>query len=473
MSLNKDKRFTNLSISSRLVIFYSISIAALISVFGLLLYTATLHTLHKANYEFLSNEVDIVKNLLSKKIKHQLILQHKVFEVPSTKTGSAYDYYIRVLDDTNHVVIETPEMTNVFQDAKFFNQNASTDTKEMNYWHSKDQQFLLFRTAVLHKDLKQLWQIQIALDISFQQKLLHEWKYFFLLIMLMATLISLIIGFLITRNGLKSLYELSQKTQEITASSLHQKLHPDLWPSEIKQLGEAFNEMLARIEYSFSQLNQFSADLAHELRTPINNIMGQTEIALGSASSIENLQNVLASNLEEMQRISQIIDNLLFLARAENQQIDFAKTLLNIADEARVICEFYQSLADEKNVKLDYSGNGFVYANSIMFRRMLSNLVSNSLKYTEQGGTVEIRIDEHSHQVSSVAVIDNGIGIAEEHVPYIFNRFYRTDEARSQHSGGTGLGLAIVKSIVELHRGFIEFSSLPQRGTTVTVTIPH
>jgi two-component system heavy metal sensor histidine kinase CusS len=460
---------SNLSITARLTLFYGLTTILLTSIIAIFLYSTIVHVLHKANMEFLSHEVKIVSKLVEQKKIPLEILKHKVLDVPETETGSSFRYYIRILNGSNKTFLETNLIENIFQQTVFFKQSLLSVDQEIEHGKSKrGRDFLLIRAPVYHDG--KLWQIQIALDISYQQMLLKQWQSNFFVGILFLTLIAIFTGFFIARRGMNSLWELIQKTKALSASSLHQKIDLALWPSELKKLGVAFNDLFDRVEKSFSRLNQFSADLAHELRTPINNIMGQTEIALSKVKSAEEYQNLLGSNLEELQRISEIIENLLFLARAENHEIDLAKTKLRVADEIRLLCDFYQILADEKNIRMILEGDAEIFANSVMFRRAISNLLKNALKYSLENSEIKITIQRDRDHVK-IMIQDEGIGIAADHLPHVFTRFYRVDEARSHHSGGTGLGLAIVKSIVELHQGLISISSEVGKGTRVEILL--
>lgn len=273
------------------------------------------------------------------------------------------------------------------------------------------------------------------------------------------------------RRSLRRLHDLTETTKTITVTSLHQRIDPRSWPKELHALGLSFNQMLDRIEISFSRLMQFSGDLAHELRTPINNLIGETEVALYQSSSSEEYKKILESNLEESHRISTIIENILFLARVENPKINLKKTHILIHEEIAVVCDFYEAMIDEKNIKIICQGKATIDANSDMFRRMLSNILANALKHTLSNGIIRFDIEEISHHVQ-LKISDNGVGIALEHLTKIFDRFYRVDSARSQLHGGTGLGLAIVKSIVDLHQGTINVSSAPGQGVTFTLLFP-
>ena len=201
--------------------------------------------------------------------------------------------------------------------------------------------------------------------------------------------------------------------------------------------------------------------------------MGEAEVALSRSRSPEEYRHALESNLEECAQLSRMIDNLLFLARADNAETRLQRTQFDALQEARTVVDFYEAMADEQSVVLACHGEGMLEADPILFRRALSNLVSNALHYTPHGGKVIVAITRLADGAVTVRVSDTGGGIAPEHLPKIFDRFYRVDPSRAQHPQGTGLGLAIVKSIVELHGGVIRVESQVAHGTVVTLLFPR
>ena len=292
------------------------------------------------------------------------------------------------------------------------------------------------------------------------------------IMLLGGTLCATLVGAFITRRSLRCLNELTQKMHEISTNSLKQRIDPSSWPIELKDLGLTFNSMLDRLDNSFTRISQFSADIAHELRVPIQNLMNSTELAIEENTSIDEKKNLMLSNLDELQHLSRVIENLLFLARAENQQIDIQKNTIKIQDEIANICEFYQAAADEKDIKINVSGEGRLQANSTLLRRAICNLLSNALHYTPSKGIISININSFKDYLE-IIISDTGIGISKEHLLNIFERFYRVDTVRTnQVNKGVGLGLALVKSIVELHKGSISLVSELGKGTTATLVFP-
>ena len=231
--------------------------------------------------------------------------------------------------------------------------------------------------------------------------------------------------------------------------------------------------MLDRLEDSFRRLSQFSADLAHELRTPVNNLRGEAGVALSKARTAEEYRRTLESSLEELARLTRLIDNMLFLARADGAGVNpLARSSFDARKEIEAVCEFYRALAEDRGVAVSCEGAGVAGADPMLFRQAVSNLLSNALNYTPHGGRVVFQLREREDHGLEVCTRDTGCGIAPEHLPRIFDRLYRVDSSRSQHPNGAGLGLAIVKSIMTLHQGAVEAQSTLGQGTTITLSFP-
>jgi two-component system heavy metal sensor histidine kinase CusS len=230
--------------------------------------------------------------------------------------------------------------------------------------------------------------------------------------------------------------------------------------------------MLNRLEQSFARLRQFSADIAHELRTPINNMRGEIEVALGKPRSADDYREVLGSSLEECGRLAGMIDSLLLLARAENPRTTIDREPLDVAEELARVREFYEAAAGEAGVRLTLAVAGRVEAvlNRALFQRAVANLVANALAHTPPDGSVTLAAAGRDG-VTRVEVSDTGCGIPACHLAHVFERFYRVDPAR-RSPGGMGVGLTLVRSIVELHGGTVEIASEVGRGTRVVMTFP-
>ena len=292
------------------------------------------------------------------------------------------------------------------------------------------------------------------------------------IMLLVGTLFSVVIGAFIARKGLHPLQQITKAAQGITATQLHERIAAAKWPEELTALATAFDEMLKRLQDSFTRLSQFSSDLAHELRTPINNLIGEAEVALAKTRAAAEYRQVIESSLEEFARLSRMIDGLLFLARAETADSPINKVSFEARQELDAVREFHEAVAKEQEIKVICEGQALINADPILFRRAMSNLLANALQYTPRGGAVILRAEKSAARSVTISVGDTGIGIGPEHLPKIFDRFYRADPARSQYPQGTGLGLSIVKSIMELHHGAVHVTSEPSKGTKVTLCFP-
>jgi two-component system heavy metal sensor histidine kinase CusS len=311
------------------------------------------------------------------------------------------------------------------------------------------------------------WLIQLAADRQDEQIFRRRFRATLLLVLLCGVGATVILSRMIVRHGLGSLGEVVTTMTRVKACRLDERIGGLGWPNELVGLAAAFDEMLNRLEDSFARLSRFSADLAHELRTPLFNMRGETEVALAKSRSPDEYRDVLESNLEEISRISQMIDSLLFLARAENPAARVELCAFDARSEVETIIEFHDAAAAEAGVEFIIQGEAKITADPILFRRAVSNLLSNALQHTASGGRITITLESDPDQVR-LRVADTGTGIAPEHLPRLFDRFYRVDKSR--HSGGTGLGLAIVKSIMQMHGGEVEITSKEGEGTTIVLS---
>lgn len=317
--------------------------------------------------------------------------------------------------------------------------------------------------------------VRIALDYRFERRLLLGYRRKLVWTLLAALIFCSMIGRRIARRGVAPIHAISRVAANITSASLHSRLNAEGYPIEMAVLTQTFNAMLDRLEGSFSRLARFSADIAHELKTPISNITGEIEVTLTKPRPASEYTEVLGSNLEECGHITRIIDSLLFLAQCENPQTEVKKEKLNLQTEVRNIAEFYDAAASDQQLqlKLNAVANGWVAVEKTLFQRAIGNLIDNALKQTAAGGSIEVSVHtDPSKGVAEVQVRDTGRGIAADHLPFVFDRFYRVDDSRSKDSGGTGLGLALVKSIAIIHGGSVSIDSSLGVGTTVFFRLP-
>ncbi|HGA2317668.1 TPA: heavy metal sensor histidine kinase [Pseudomonas putida] len=272
----------------------------------------------------------------------------------------------------------------------------------------------------------------------------------------------------LVQRGLKPLRHFRRIAGQVSAQDLQHRLPVSGLPLELAELARSINVMLDRLDQGVRQLSQFSDDLAHELRTPLSNLMGKAQVTLARERDGEHYREVLEDSIEELTRLNRIINDMLFLAQVSQPQAQVALKPLALADEAAQVSELFAFSAELKDIELRLQGWGTALVDRLMFQRALSNLLSNAIRHGPDGQPVKLGIERQGSEVL-MWVENQGPGIAEAHWPQLFERFYRVGSGRSRLEGGTGLGLAIVKSIMQLHGGRVEVSSSPSGPTRFTL----
>ena len=313
-------------------------------------------------------------------------------------------------------------------------------------------------------------QVLIGLDISHHAHFLGDIRHRLWTGIALAALIAALLGWLAARNGLAPLRRVTSTAGQLSADRLGERLSERDAPAEMLELVSAFNGMLDRLEADFQRLSNFSADIAHELRTPVSNLLTETQVALSRPRSADEYREVLHSNLEEFERLARMIADMLFLAKADHGLLPRPAECVMLEEEVEALLEFYDALAEENGVDLQLTGQATVTGNRLMLRRALSNLISNALRHTPAGATIEIAIEQDTEEVR-LAIRNPGGTLPAEQLPRLFERFHRADNLRSHHGEGSGLGLAITQSIVEAHGGQIDVSSMAGL-TTFTLFLP-
>jgi len=307
-------------------------------------------------------------------------------------------------------------------------------------------------------------RVAVATDLAHHQHFMHSFQRALWSFVALAALLSGLLGWVAARRGLAPLRAICRDAAEITATRLYQRLPDEAIPSELAEVARTLNDMLARLEESFRRLSDFSSDLAHELRTPVSNLLTQTQVTLSRARSVAEYQEVLASNAEEFERLSRMIADMLFLAKADNDLVIPHQEEVDLGREVAGLAEFYEALAEEQGIRLTVEGTARVQGDRLMLRRAIGNLLSNAFAHTPPGGTITVRLSEGSDG-PAVAVENSGETIPPEHLPRLFDRFYRADPARQRLGDGVGLGLAITRSIARAHGGEVAVASGNGRST--------
>ena len=377
------------------------------------------------------------------------------------------------------VVVVAPDGQTLFatSGAEFpqalLDRHVGADSARPVIWRTRNNQPLRGISILAHTGIKGAPPaiVAVATDISHHEHFMSSFRVTLWSFVILAAFVTGILGWIAARRGLAPLQAVKRKAADITAHRLDSRLPVDSVPLELLGLVETLNEMLTRLEESFKQLSDFSSDIAHELRTPVSNLLTQTQVTLSKDRSSDVYRDVLASNIEEFERLSRMISDMLFLAKSENQLIIPHREHLNMLDEVNSLFEFYGILAEEKSIMMTSSGSAQVSGDRLMLRRAISNLLSNALRYTPPGGRIDVHVDNTGDLLVKLSVENTGTAIPAEHVPRLFDRFYRVDCSRQRSSEGVGLGLAITRSIMRAHGGDA-FARSDQTSTVFELIVP-
>jgi two-component system heavy metal sensor histidine kinase CusS len=307
-------------------------------------------------------------------------------------------------------------------------------------------------TELPARDQRPPLRFMIGIDTETFHETQHNLLIALIGLAIVGVLMASALGYWVARIGLKPLIKLSHEAQRLAPPLRAGRLRLSPLPPELEQFVDSFNSTLERVEVAYSRLESFNADVAHELRSPLTNLIGQTQVALTRGRSAEHYFEVLQSNLEELERLRSIINDMLFLASADQGNKATKLTSTSLADEVATTLEYLDFILEDAQVEVQVSGDALVQIEVAHLRRALINLLSNAVQHTGAGQVIEVRIEVEAHQVS-IGVANPGSPIASEHLPRLFERFYRVDASRSNSGNNHGLGLAIVKAIALMHGG--------------------
>jgi two-component system heavy metal sensor histidine kinase CusS len=317
------------------------------------------------------------------------------------------------------------------------------------------------------------WTYQIAYDQTADVSLFARHRHNLLLTITPTVIVGLLGGYLLTWRGLRPLREIATTVRVIAPGHLGDRIPVAALPAELRAVADAFNGVMDRLQDAFARLDQFAADVAHELRTPVHNLRGGIEVALGQERTPDDYRRALVAGLNEADRLGRLVDGLLFLAQAEDPRREVRREATDVAEELNDVREFFAPLAAETGVTVRLvAAEGTTFRlDRALFQRAVSNLVGNALAHTPAGGEVQLTAAAEPAGLR-VTVADTGTGIRPDDLPHLFDRFFRSRAARTS-GRGVGLGLAIVRRVAELHGGTVTVESEPGRGTTVCMTFPR
>lgn len=464
-----------LSIALRMTLWYALSAFALVFVTTGLLYWVLVNSLYQEDLRDLADNVNNARLLLLSSPGEQV--PKFTDQRPAWAPQQQPEIYLRVLGADAQVITETPGMSDELP-APGRAELAQTSNSEGGDRHNvlansgKPFLTLLVRVPSANRNAPPRY-MQVAMDRDHDDYLLAQYRRRLWLMLAASLTLCCLIGYLIARAGMKPIESISRSAARIRSTTLHERIGTDGLPSELRELGDTFNSMLDRLEQAFQHISQFSDNVAHELRTPINNLRGEIEVALGKGRSEADYRDILGSCLEECARISRLIQTLLFLSRAETATDILELEEVDIARELTTIESYYEAAAAESGVTLCVSSNSPLHAqlDRTLFQQAVGNLVSNAIAHSHSGSAVHLAAMA-DHENLTVSVRDTGCGIAPEHLLHVFERFYRVDQSRTKSSQNLGLGLAVVKSIATRHGGSVDISSAVGQGTDIRLIIP-
>ena len=456
---------SGLSIRWRLTVWYGAVLAAVLGVFSISVYLLMVRLLDSRTDQGLEHQMVVMEDQISRADNESMLREklagqfaiHPVYEMQVTENGD--NTWLR---SDRITAIGLPKTT-----APGDLGEGVLEDIELPY---------LGRLRMLSKAIKRPYAsllVQVALGSSQNEENLAQLLWVLLLTGPALLACALGCGYLLARKALAPVDRLTAEADKITATRLDRRLevlNPD---DELGRLTRTLNGMIARLERSFGEIQRFTADAAHELRTPLAATRNEAEVTLRQDREPQFYRNTLENMLEEIDHLTQMTENLLFLCREDAADKPTFKEL-RLDELARGVTEHMRIVASADQLELDFDeplAPCIVKGDQERLRRLLFNLIDNAVKYTPGEGRIRVGLNYRQGQ-ARLYVEDTGIGIASEHFPHIFDRFYRVDTARPRHSTATGLGLAICRSIALAHQGDLEIESEPGRGTRITLVVP-
>jgi heavy metal sensor kinase len=449
-----------LSIRWRLTLWNTLALAVVLFGFSALVYVMLRHALYE-------------------RVDHSLISVFRFFQDLESKTKPDLSYWIEeAKEHQNMWCVVYDSQGNVYERTEAL---PAVNVPAMCPPNGRERTFIDSMLPVLgHQRTLQApvhlngreFTVRLMAGLDEVDQELHE----LVVVLAMAVPASLVgaggLAYFLARKALAPMKRLHRLTEQITAENLDRRLPITNPNDELGQLTGTINAMMTRLERSFVEIRRFTADASHELRTPLTAIRLEAEVALGRRSITADQQHLLCSILEECDRLTRLIDQLLALSREDAGVAGQMRDSVDLSALVRGVVDLLQPLAAAKGLELRTSCLAVVpiEGDEGRLRQVFCNLLDNAIKYTPEGGAIEVRVETRG-QAAIVTVRDTGIGIPPEHLPHVFDRFYRVDRVRSREEGGTGLGLSIARSIIVAHGGQMELASSPDQGTTCTVTM--
>ena len=452
-----------ISLTARLSLLFMLAVTAVLVLAGLSFNHLSQHHFLQLDRQTLAEKLSATRNILGQLDDLQQFDRLR----PQLRTllGAHRDITALILDAAGQPLFAEPGPLPVPAAL------ANSTSTEVWQWQHHDHYFRGLSAAVTVPANSAPLRVILLLDSTPHMHFFSAVQRWFWMALVLSALFSAGLGWLVARRGLLPQRQVTAVAASIAAASLQERIPLAAVPLELQQLAASFNAMLARLDDAFMRLSNFSADIAHELRTPLSNLMTQTEVVLAQPRDSEAYQETLYANLDDCKRMARMIDDMLFLAKADNGLIVPEQQPVALDIEVEKLFEYYRLLADERGISLQLHGHAVVRGDVLMLHRALSNLLSNALRYTPAGASIQVELEQNANG-SALRLSNPGPTIADEHLERLFDRFYRADPARREGSPhNAGLGLAITRSIIHAHQGQIHCTSVAGK-TTFCVQFP-
>jgi two-component system heavy metal sensor histidine kinase CusS len=452
------------SLTTRLTALYSgVSAALLLGMTGIIAVAVDRH-FEQLDHDTLRDKIHLVQDIVAKSSSVADLRQRL-----DDALQNHPDLFVRVDGAADRVLYASARFS--FPKA-VFSAGADQTAPAFSSWHDDRREYrALSATIPGQQAFGGRLRVWAAVDTLHHAHFIRSLQTALWLYAALAACLSGMLGWWAARMGLAPLRAMKARAQAVTAHKLDQRMPAEAVPVEMADLALSLNEMLERLQSDFQRLSEFSSDLAHELRTPISNLLTQTQVALAQPRDAAAYRDILASNAEELQRLARMVSDMLLLAKAEHGLLLPSAEDIALADEVRALFDFYEALAEEKSIQLQLSGRAQVTGDRLMLRRAISNLLSNALRHTPEHGIVTVSL-VHKPEAVTLELSNTGDEISPDLLPRLFDRFFRADKSRAHpETEGAGLGLAITRAIVQAHGGSVSVASA-DGWTRFTLSFP-
>ncbi|MFV0480671.1 MAG: heavy metal sensor histidine kinase [Campylobacteraceae bacterium] len=447
--------FSPPSITLKLLLFISIIVTFIFLSLGFYIEKSVKNHFKQMDLESLSVATNSIKNdlLNNSELGIEKRLDYIINAYPSM--------FIFVEDKSGVVVYFSDKTDNELLSFIVLNRDIMKKNRQDREWKNSGN---YFRIVSFKASYNEDYNVILGMNINFHEHYIEEFKNNLWIATIFSNILAILLCFLIVKYALFPIKKISQKIQNTTSKKLNQRLEAKNVPYELKSLVYSFNEMIENIEMVFEKQANFSDDIAHELRTPLGNLITQTQIMLNKSRTIEEYQEILYSNLEEFARLSKMVNDMLYLSKSEKTVLKLES--INLKKEIEKLLEYFEILAEEESVFIDFKGESKpILADKLMIQRVISNLLSNAINYAKKDTTIKIELKTENQK--SILLISNFLqnDISEEDLKKLFDRFYRVERSRNKRINGTGIGLSIVKTILDLHKATIDISKASEQIT--------